>query len=83
MSNLIGHQNVKKLLKSLKGLLITTPIMQAPDWSLPFELMCDASDFAVGAVLEQRKDKKPHVIYYASKTLNDAQLNYTTTEKNS
>jgi len=55
--------------------------MQAPDWSLPFELMCDASDFAVGAVLEQRKDKKPHVIYYASKTLNDAQLNYTTTEK--
>jgi len=55
--------------------------MQAPDWSLPFELMCDASDFAVGAVLGQRKDKKPHVIYYASKTLNDAQLNYTTTEK--
>jgi hypothetical protein len=43
--------------------------------------MCDASDFAVGAVLGQRKDKKPHVIYYASKTLNDAQLNYTTTEK--
>nr|XP_034896193.1 uncharacterized protein LOC118034871 [Populus alba] len=81
MSNLIGHQNVKKLLKSLKGLLTTAPIMQAPDWSLPFELMCDASDFAVGAVLGQRKDKKPHVIYYASKTLNDAQLNYTTTEK--
>nr|XP_034903990.1 uncharacterized protein LOC118041005 [Populus alba] len=67
--------------EKLKGLLTTAPIMQAPDWSLPFELMCDASDFAVGAVLGQRKDKKPHVIYYASKTLNDAQLNYTTTEK--
>ncbi|KAL9382439.1 hypothetical protein Peur_025474 [Populus x canadensis] len=67
--------------EKLKGLLTTSPIMQAPDWSLPFELMCDASDFAVGAVLGQRKDKKPHVIYYASKTLNDAQLNYTTTEK--
>jgi hypothetical protein len=50
--------------------------MQAPDWSLPFEPMCDASDFAVRAVLGQRKDKKPHVIYYASKT-----LNYATTEK--
>ena len=43
--------------------------------------MCDASDYAVGAVLGQRVDKMPHVIYYASKTLNDAQLNYSTTEK--
>jgi 16S rRNA C1402 (ribose-2'-O) methylase RsmI len=67
--------------EKLKGLLTTAPIMQAPDLSLPFELMCDTSDFMVGAVLGQRKDKKPHVIYYASKTLNDAQLNYTTTEK--
>jgi ribonuclease HI len=55
--------------------------MQAPDWSLPFEIMCDSSDYAVGAVLGQRKDKKPHVIYYASRTLNSAQTNYTTTEK--
>jgi len=43
--------------------------------------MCDASDFAVGAVLGQRIDKQPHVIYYSSRTLNDAQLNFTTTEK--
>lgn len=43
--------------------------------------MCDASDFAVGAVLGQRVGKVPHVIYYASRTLNDAQLNYSTTEK--
>jgi len=43
--------------------------------------MCDASNYAVGAVLEQRIDKLPHVIYYASRTLNDAQLNYSTTEK--
>ena len=62
-------------------MLISAPIMQSPDWNLPFELMCDASDFVVGAVLGQRKDKKPHVIYYASKTLNDAQMNYSTTEK--
>ena len=46
--------------------------MSAPDWSLPFELMCDASDCAVGAVPGQKKDKRMHVIYYASKTLDDA-----------
>ncbi|TQE06590.1 hypothetical protein C1H46_007832 [Malus baccata] len=67
--------------KKLKTLLTTAPIIAAPDWSLPFELMCDASDYAVGAVLGQRKDRLPHVIYYASRTLNDAQLNYATTEK--
>ncbi|RVW27029.1 hypothetical protein CK203_112869 [Vitis vinifera] len=54
---------------------------EAPNWQLPFEVMCDASDFAIGAVLGQREDGKPYVIYYASKTLNAAQRNYTTTEK--
>ncbi|WRX31367.1 Reverse transcriptase domain - like 10 [Theobroma cacao] len=53
----------------------------SPDWTLPFELMCDASDYAVGAVLGQRKDKIFHSIYYANMTLNEAQKNYTTTEK--
>jgi hypothetical protein len=43
--------------------------------------MCDASDYAVGAVLGQRKECRVHTIYYASKTLNEAQLNYATTEK--
>ena len=65
----------------IKTLLTTAPIMSAPDWTLPFELMCDASDYAMGAVLGQRKDKLMHAIYYASRTLNDAQMNYTTTEK--
>ncbi|XP_057740184.1 uncharacterized protein LOC130957332 [Arachis stenosperma] len=63
----------------LKERLSSAPI--TPDWNLPFELMCDASDFAVGAVLGQRKNNLVHVIYYASKVLNDAQRNYTTTEK--
>uniref|UniRef100_A0A2N9I6A0 RNA-directed DNA polymerase n=1 Tax=Fagus sylvatica TaxID=28930 RepID=A0A2N9I6A0_FAGSY len=67
--------------EKLKGTLTSAPIMQPPDWSLPFEIMCDASDYAVGAVLGQRKDKKPYVIYYASKTLDSAQINYSTTEK--
>ena len=43
--------------------------------------MCDASNFAVGAVLGQRMEGKPYVIYYASKLLDDAQINYTTIEK--
>ncbi|CAN6562636.1 unnamed protein product [Malus baccata var. baccata] len=65
----------------LKSLLTSAPIITAPNWGLPFELICDASDYIVGAVLGQWKDKLPHVIYYASRTLNDAQLNYATTEK--
>jgi len=65
----------------LKKALISAPIIQPPDWSLPFEIMCDASDYAVGAVLGQTKDKKHHAIAYASKTLTRAQLNYATTEK--
>ena len=53
----------------LKKALISAPIIQPPDWKLPFEIMCDASDFAVGAVLGQTKDKKHYAISYASKTL--------------
>ncbi|CAL8085223.1 unnamed protein product [Prunus armeniaca] len=71
----------EKAFNHLKELLTSAPIIVPPDWSLSFELMCDASDYALGAVLGQRKDKKPHVIYYASRTLNDAQLNYSTTKK--
>ncbi|CAN6577121.1 unnamed protein product [Malus baccata var. baccata] len=67
--------------KTLKDMLMSAPIIMPPDWSLPFELMCDASDYAIGAVLGQRRNKQPHVIHYASRTLNDAQLNYSTTEK--
>nr|GEY85385.1 retrovirus-related Pol polyprotein from transposon 17.6 [Tanacetum cinerariifolium] len=51
------------------------------DWSMPFELMCDASDFAIGAVLGQRQDKYFRLIHYASKTMTEAELNYTTTKK--
>ncbi|GJU35912.1 reverse transcriptase domain-containing protein [Tanacetum coccineum] len=65
----------------LKKKLTKTPILVAPDWDLPFEIMCDASDFAVGAVLGQRKTKHFQPIHYASKTMTDAQVHYTTTEK--
>ncbi|KAM2151443.1 hypothetical protein ACFX1R_045886 [Malus domestica] len=75
------NEECEKAFKHLKEMLTSVPIIRPPDWSIPFELMCDASDYALGAVLGQRKDKQPHVIYYASRTLNDAQLNYSTTEK--
>ena len=65
----------------LKMMLVLPPIMRSPNWDLPFEIMCDASDYAIGAVLGQREDKKAFVIYYANKTLESAQSNYTTTEK--
>ena len=61
--------------------LIFAPIISAPDWSKPFEIMCDASDFAIVVVLGQRIVNKQHVIYYSSRTLNDMQMNYITTEK--
>ena len=66
--------------KILKKTLTSTPIIQPPNWGLPFEIMCDAFDYVVGAVLGYRVEKLHHVIYYASKTLNDAQLNYSTIE---
>ncbi|KAL4368730.1 hypothetical protein GQ457_05G022740 [Hibiscus cannabinus] len=75
------NEDCTKAFNLLKQKLVTAPIVEPPDWKLPFELMCDASDYAVGAVLGQRNGKIFHPIYYASKTLNDAQVNYTTTEK--
>ncbi|GJR78757.1 putative nucleotidyltransferase, ribonuclease H [Tanacetum coccineum] len=65
----------------LKHELPQASIMIKPDWLLPFEVMCDASDYAVGAVLGKRIDKHFKPIHYASKMMNEAQENYTTTEK--
>ena len=65
----------------LKYKLVSAPIVVAPDWSFPFELICDTSDYAIRAVLGQKRERIFQVIYYASRTLNDAQLNYATTEK--
>ncbi|CAN6721096.1 unnamed protein product [Malus baccata var. baccata] len=75
------NEECEKAFNHLKEMLTSAPIIVPPDWSFPFELMCDASDYALGAVLGQKKEKRPHVIYYGSRTLNDAQLNYSTTEK--
>jgi hypothetical protein len=65
----------------LKKALVSAPVIQPLDWHLSFEIMCDASDYAVGVVLGQSKDKKHYAISYSSKTLTGPQLNYATTEK--
>nr|GEX73625.1 reverse transcriptase domain-containing protein [Tanacetum cinerariifolium] len=66
---------------TLKKKLTEAPILVVPDWSLPFELICNASDFTIGAVLGQRMTKHFQPIHYASKTMTEAQIHYTTTEK--
>ena len=65
----------------IKDRLVLALIVVAPYWDLPFELMCDANDYAIGAVLGQKRERIFQVIHYASQTLNDARLNYTTTKK--
>jgi hypothetical protein len=64
---------------TLKKALISAPVIQPPDWHLLFEIMCVASDYAIGAMLDQSKDKKYYARSYASKTLTGPQVNYATT----
>lgn len=77
----IWSDDCESAFKKLKNMLISHSIMRPPKWDIPFELMYDASDYTVGTILSQREDKRPYVIYYASKTLNEAQMNYTATKK--
>ncbi|GJS19380.1 reverse transcriptase domain-containing protein [Tanacetum coccineum] len=67
--------------QTLKKKLTEAPILIAPNWDQPFEIMCDASDYAIGAVLGQRIEKHFRPIHYASKTMTEAESNYITTEK--
>ena len=71
----------KAAFEEIKIRLVQAHIMAAPEWDQGFKIMCDASDFAMGAVLGQRKEKIFRAIYYASRTFNEAQENYSTTEK--
>ncbi|RDX69441.1 Retrovirus-related Pol polyprotein from transposon 17.6, partial [Mucuna pruriens] len=65
--------------EELKTRLTSTPILQEPNWELPFELMCDASNSALG--VQDRVGGPAHIIAYASQTMDQAQINYTTIEK--
>ncbi|XP_070007844.1 uncharacterized protein [Nicotiana sylvestris] len=80
-AKIVFNDNCIKAFELLKYRLTATPIITAPNWSLPFELKCDASDMAVGAVLGQRINKIFLPVYYASKTMNDAQVNYMVIDK--
>ncbi|KAL0439284.1 UNVERIFIED_CONTAM: hypothetical protein Slati_2411400 [Sesamum latifolium] len=71
----------KLAFNKLKDSLTSAPIIQPPNWELSFEIMCDASNHAIGAVLGQLVGRDPHVIYYVSRMLDSAQSNYTTTKK--
>nr|GEZ84618.1 DNA-directed DNA polymerase [Tanacetum cinerariifolium] len=77
----IFSQECVEAFQTLKRKLTKAPILIVPDWDMLFELMCDASDFAIGAVLGQRQDKHFRPIHYASKTMIEAESNYTITEK--
>ena len=57
------------------------PILRGPDWSLPFHISIDASDTAIGGVLSQKEGQAPYAIYFISKNLTPAELNYIVTEK--
>ena len=65
----------------IKSILVTAPIMVTTDWNKGFDIICDAIDYAMGDVLGKRTEKIFKVIYYAKKTFNEAQENYSTTEK--
>ena len=77
----VFDENCHGAFELLKQKLVSAPIVVVLDWLKPFEIMCDTSDYSVGAVLGKRRENIFRAIYYASRTLNEPQLNYTTTEK--
>nr|GEW57641.1 reverse transcriptase domain-containing protein [Tanacetum cinerariifolium] len=77
----LGHAECVDAFNTLKKKLTEAPILVVLDWNLLSELMCDASDFAIGTILGQRKTKHFQPIHYASKMMTEAQIHYTTTEK--
>ena len=74
-------ESCRSAFEEINSNLVTAPIMLTPDWNNDFEIMCDASDYAIEAVLGQRTKKIFKAIYYSRKTFNEAQENYTTIEK--
>ena len=74
-------ESCRSAFEEIKSRLVTAPIMATLDWNKEFEIMCNAIDYAIGAVLVQRSEKIFRAIYYASKTFNEALENYSTIEK--
>eukprot|EP00253_Pinus_taeda_P030101 PITA_30101 len=79
--NFSWNENCQHAFDLLKQKLSTAPILRGPNWSLPFHIFTDASDTAVGASLGQKEEACTYAIYFISKNLTPAELNYTVTEK--
>jgi len=77
----IWTDNCQEALDTLKGKLITSPILRGPNWALPFHIHIDASKKAKGVALGQVEEKLLYAIYFVSKNLSKVELNYTVTEK--
>ena len=77
----VFDESCRSAFEEIKSILVSAPIILTPDWSNEFEIMCDGSDYAMRAVLGQRTEKIFKAIYYARKTFNEAQENYSTIEK--
>nr|CAN82785.1 hypothetical protein VITISV_033591 [Vitis vinifera] len=80
----LGHAGFyRRFIKDFSKLarLLCELLVKDAKFQLPFEVMCDANDFSIRAILGQREDGRPYVIYYASKMLNEVQRNYKTTKK--
>ena len=74
-------QECQEAFQTLKGEIASRPISAYPDFSKPFRLYTDASNLGLGAILAQKQDGKEKIICCASRTLNNAETNYSTTKK--
>lgn len=79
--NFIWYDSCQKALDDLKLKLFDTPILRGPNWTLPFHISIDASDLALGVVLGQKEGQQHYAIYFISKNITHAELNYIATEK--
>lgn len=67
--------------QTIKEFLITAPVLNCPDYDLPFELHTDASGYGLGAVLIQKKNNEDRVICFLSRSLTKQERNFSTTER--
>lgn len=79
--NFVWNDDCQHAFQVLKDRLSISLVLRGPYWSLPFHICTDASDTALGAVLRQREDHYPYVIYFVRKNISPSELNYTITEK--
>ena len=74
-------ENCLNAFNILKQVLLKAPMIQPPDWKKPFDLLCEANHESVGVTLCQQDGDELNIIHHASRTLNDAQINYRLIEK--